>query len=67
MRDPHLYNDTPVLRNKLDIRDQKLLDQAEADYVVYRLKDLALNPLRGNYHSGHLLKMHEYIFQDIFE
>ncbi len=67
MRDPYLYDDTPVLRNKLGIRDQKLLDQAEADYVVYRLKDLALNPLRGNYHSGHLLKMHGYIFQDLFE
>lgn len=67
MRDPYLYEDTPVLKNKLGIRDQELLDQAEADYVVYRLKDLALNPLRGNYHSGHLLKMHGYIFQDLFE
>lgn len=67
MRDPYLYEDTPVLKNKLGIRDQELLDQAEADYVVYRLKDLALNPLRGNYHSGHLLKMHRYIFQDLFE
>ncbi len=67
MRDPYLYDDIPVLKNKLDIRDQKLLDQAEADYVVYRLKDLALNPLSGNYHTEHLLKMHEYIFQDLFE
>ena len=67
MRDPYLYDDTPVLRNKLNIRNQKLLDQAEADYVVYRLKDLALNPLSGNYHSEHLLKMHGYIFQDLFE
>lgn len=67
MRDPYLYEDTPILKNNLGIRDQELLDQAEADYVVYRLKDLALNPLRGNYHSGHLLKMHRYIFQDLFE
>lgn len=67
MRDPYLYEDTPVLKNKLGIRDQELLDQAEADYVVYRLKDLALNPLKGNYHLGHLLKMHKYIFQDLFE
>lgn len=44
-----------------------LLDNAEADYVVYRLKDLALNSLGGDYHAEHLLRMHEYIFGDIFE
>jgi cell filamentation protein len=67
MHDPYLYKDVPVLINKLGIKDQKLLDNAEADYVVYRLKDLALNPLSGDYHTSHLLRMHEYIFQDIFE
>ena len=67
MRDPYLYDDVPVLKNKLDIRDQKLLDNAEADYVVYRLKNLALNPLSGNYNTKHLLEMHEYIFRDLFE
>ena len=67
MRDPYLYDDIPVLRNKLGIRDRVLLDNAEADYVVYRLKDLALNPLGGNYHTEHLLRMHEYIFGDLFE
>ena len=30
-----------------DIRTQEELDDAEADYVVYRLKDLALNPMPG--------------------
>ena len=67
MRDPYLYEDVAVLRNKLDIRQQELLDEAEADYVVFRLKDLALNPLPGDYHIVHFLKMHEFIFQDIFE
>ena len=67
MRDPYLYDDVPVLRNKLGIRDQNLLDDAEADYVVYRLKHLALNPLPGDYHTEHLLNMHKYIFDDLFE
>ena len=35
MRDPYLYEDTDVLKNKLDIREQDLLDDAEADYVAY--------------------------------
>ena len=67
MRDPYLYPDVPVLRNKLEIRQQELLDNAEADYVVYRLKDLALNPLLGKYDTEHLMRRHEFIFQDIFE
>ena len=43
MRDPYLYEDVSVLKNKLGIKEQSLLDEAEADYVVYRLKDIALN------------------------
>ena len=34
MRDPYLYKDVPVLRNKLHIREQDLLDDAEADYAI---------------------------------
>ncbi len=67
MRDPYLYQDTPVLKNLLGIKVQQDLDDAEADYVVYRLKDLALNPLKGNYDAEHLLKMHEMIFQDLYD
>ncbi len=39
MQDIYLYEDCDVLKNLLDIRDKKLLDEAEADYVTYRLKD----------------------------
>ena len=35
MRDPYLYDDVAVLRNKLGIKSQALLDEAEADYVAY--------------------------------
>ena len=67
MRDPYLYENSDVLKNKLDIRTQDELNDAEADYVVYRLKELAMNPLPGEYNSEHLLKMHHYIFQDLYE
>lgn len=67
MRDPYLYEDSQVLRNKLNIKDQDKLDEAEADYVVYRLKDLAMNPMLGEYNTEHLLKMHHYIFQDLYD
>ena len=32
MRDPYLYPDVDVLRNKLEIKDEKLLDQVESEY-----------------------------------
>ena len=67
MRDPYLYKDTNVLINRLDIKEQDLLDEAEADYVVYRLKELAMNPLEGRYDLEHLMEMHRYTFQDLYE
>lgn len=67
MRDPYLYEDTDVLINKLGIQEQNLLDDAEAVYVVYRLKELAMNPLKGTYNIEHLMEMHRYTFQDIYE
>ena len=67
MRDIYLYDDCPVLKNLLDIKDQKLLDEAEADYVTYRLKEIAIHPLPGSYDLAHLLQMHQYLFQDIYD
>ena len=55
------------IRNMLGIKTQELLDEAEADYVVYRLKDLVTHPLPGDYHTDHFLNMPQQIFQDIFD
>ena len=67
MRDPYLFEDNDVLKNKLGIINQELLEQAEADYVVFRMKEIALEPLPGDYHTEHFFRMHEYIFQDLYE
>lgn len=67
MRDIYLYDDCPVLINKLGIKEQKRLDDAEADYVSYRLRELAIHPLKGDYSYQHLLQMHFTIFQDLYE
>lgn len=67
MRDPYLYEGTDVLRNLLGIKDRNLFEEAESGYVTYRLKEIALNPLLGNYDYAHLLKMHKYIFQDMYD
>lgn len=67
MRDIYLYEDCSILKNLLHIKDKKLLEDAEADYVTYRLKEIAINPLPGTYDYEHLLDIHKYIFQDIYE
>lgn len=66
MRDPYLYPDSDVLMNKLNIRNQSELDEAEADFVVFRLKEVAQNPLPGDYNYAHLMRMHEALFQDLY-
>ncbi|MDR0905596.1 MAG: hypothetical protein LBN00_05405 [Oscillospiraceae bacterium] len=40
MRDPYLYEDAPVLKNKLDIKDAKALEQVEADITAFALADV---------------------------
>ena len=67
MRDIYLYDDCDVLRNLLGIRNQKQLEEAEADYVTYRLKEIVKEPLQGAYDFAHLLQMHKYIFQDLYD
>lgn len=67
MRDIYLYEDCDVLKNLLNIKEQKLLDDAEADYISFRLKELATNPIAGKYDFYHLLQMHYFIFQDLYE
>jgi cell filamentation protein len=67
MRDIYLYEGSKVLRNLLGIRDQAELEKAEADYVSFRLKDIARNPLQGHYDYAHLLQMHRFIFQDLYD
>ena len=39
MPDPYLYEGKDILKNLLNIKDKKLLEEAEAGYVTYRLKN----------------------------
>lgn len=63
MRDICLYEDCDVLKNLLNIKDKAFLEDAEADYETYRLKEIAINPLLGAYDYEHLLRMHKYFFK----
>ena len=65
--DPYCYPASEVLRNKLDIRDPKLLEEVEALYSQKRLTDLYTSPLvTGRFGFRHLARIHHYVFQDLY-
>lgn len=67
MRDPYLYPNTGILIDKHGIKDEKILSEMEAGYASLRLKEIAENPLLGNYDFQHFREFHRWIFQDMYE
>ena len=62
MRDPYLYPNTEVLKNKLSVLDNEKLNTIEAEYTSTRLKEIMDYPIIGKFDFDHLCRMHEYIF-----
>ena len=58
---------TAVLKNKAGIKNQDLLDNYEADFTAIRILELSQTPVEGNFNLAHLCKIHEYLFQDVYE
>jgi cell filamentation protein len=66
MPDPYCYEGTNVLINKLDIRDAKILAEAEAEYTFRSLQVLAQNPVVGRFGFTHLKRIHKAIFDGLY-
>ncbi len=62
----YCYPNTNVLINKLNIKDQRLLQKAETDYTFVRLYHLQHSPIHGNFDYAHLKAIHKYLFQDLY-
>lgn len=58
--------DNGVLINKLDIKDQDELDKVEASLTYLRIKTLSEIENKFRFDSEYYLKLHGYIFQDIY-
>lgn len=63
----YCYSGTSVLKNKLNIREQQLLWQAEADIVFAALLELEMNPIVGKLDKRHLYDIHLFLFRDFYE
>ena len=63
----YFYDNTEILRNKLDIRDQEELNNKERSLVSLRISELNQNPIPGNFDFEHLKAINSYLFQDLYE
>jgi cell filamentation protein len=58
---------TDVWENKLDITDARQLASAEADFLAIRLAELHMKPIAGAFTTEHLQRIHNHVFQDVYE
>lgn len=62
--DPYTYSNSLVLKNKLDIRDAKILSQVETEiYDVMVRKE----PPTGEFDYKHLQALHKHLFSEVYE
>ena len=66
MTDPYLYDDIAVLRNRLDIKDEKILDLIEAEQSR---ANMMLLYERGfdDFSAEGLCSIHQFLFGDIYD
>lgn len=62
----YTYDNSNVLKNKLDIHDDLILHNVERTFTAAKIAELNIKPIRGNFDFKHLCKIHEYIFQDLY-
>lgn len=62
----YCYLDSDVLKNKLRIRDGTQLKQAEEEFTAVKQLMLLESPLKGYFTKTHLLRIHRFLFEDIY-
>lgn len=62
----YCYPGSDVLINKLNIKDNQLLSEAERKIVLTKSYELRKNSQIGNFDLDHFLKIHEFLFEDIY-
>ena len=69
MIDPYVYPDTDILKNKFNIKDEKILNEMEAEYTSMRISEMEVTPINGDgdFDFKHLCETHRWIFQDIYD
>ena len=61
------YDGTTCLVNKLNIRDEKVLQQVESSITLVKFSYLMSNPLPGSYDFEYYREIHRYLFGDLYD
>lgn len=65
--DPYINRQTGTLKNLFGITDNEELRRTEAEITGLAIRKLNTNPIKGNFDFAHLCKIHEKIFEKIYE
>lgn len=63
----YCYPNTNVLKNKLDIRDNVKLAEAERKITFPRANEIRANPVKGEFDYNHLKSIHKALFSDVYD
>ena len=63
----YCYPDCDVLINKLNIKDESLLNKYEKELVAIRQAEITIRPIKGDLDFEHLKAIHKYLFQDLYD
>jgi len=63
----YMFENTNVLKNKLGITNLDELKKAENEMVVYKLSLLYLKPISCEFDNKHLLDLHKFLFEDLYD
>lgn len=66
MSDPYLYDDVPVLKNKLAIKDDRILDLVEAEQSRANMM-LLYEQGFDDFSPDGLCSIHRFLFGDIYD
>jgi len=66
MSDPYVYVGTDILKNKSNITSEEKYQKMETMYSMWRIIELDMNPIKGNFDFDHLKSIHGYLYQDVW-
>lgn len=62
----YCYKNTQVLINNLNIKNNKILQEAENKIVLAKLFELRQNKRNGQFDILHFISIHKFLFEDIY-
>lgn len=65
--DYYCYPDSSVLKNKLNIENEKALNEAEREITAIKTLELIDKPLRGELDFDYIKRLHKHLFSDIYD